>query len=74
MINGLLLLMVSVCCCCRAVEGDEVAVLPFKLKDWFVVYKEREKVGRGLQNRPDARCAKRLPVPMSRTVLLIQDC
>eukprot|EP00883_Tetradesmus_obliquus_P011050 jgi/Sobl393_1/3791/SZX67493.1 len=28
----------------RAVEGDEVAVLPFKLKDWFVVYKEREKL------------------------------
>jgi hypothetical protein len=23
-----------------------VAVLPFKLKDWFVVYKEREKVMR----------------------------
>eukprot|EP00882_Tetradesmus_deserticola_P011963 GHRQ01012662.1.p1 GENE.GHRQ01012662.1~~GHRQ01012662.1.p1 ORF type:complete len:222 (+),score=61.85 GHRQ01012662.1:233-898(+) len=28
----------------RAVEGDEVAVLPFKLRDWFVVYKEREKL------------------------------
>ncbi|KAF6257028.1 exoribonuclease [Scenedesmus sp. NREL 46B-D3] len=28
----------------RAVEGDEVAVAPFKLKDWFVVYKEREKL------------------------------
>jgi hypothetical protein len=30
-----------------------VAVLPFKLKDWFVVYKEREKVRHGLQNRAD---------------------
>ncbi|WIA18422.1 hypothetical protein OEZ85_009882 [Tetradesmus obliquus] len=28
----------------RAVEGDEVVVLAFKLKDWFVVYKEREKL------------------------------
>lgn len=29
----------------RAVEGDEVAVLPFKLQDWFKVYREQEKVG-----------------------------
>lgn len=28
----------------RAVEGDEVAVLAFKLQDWFKVYKEQEKV------------------------------
>lgn len=27
----------------RAVEGDEVAVLAFKLQDWFKVYKEQEK-------------------------------
>jgi hypothetical protein len=26
------------------VEGDEVAVLAFKLQDWFKVYKEQEKV------------------------------
>lgn len=28
----------------RAVEGDEVAVLAFKLSDWFTVYKERDRV------------------------------
>jgi len=28
----------------RAVEGDEVAVLAFKLQDWFKVYKEQDKV------------------------------
>jgi hypothetical protein len=28
----------------RAVEGDDVAVLVFKLTDWFKVYKEQEKV------------------------------
>lgn len=34
-------------CCRRAVEGDEVAVLAFKLQDWFKVYKEQEKVWDG---------------------------
>lgn len=34
----------------RAVEGDEVAVLPFKLQDWFKVYREQEKVGAAAQH------------------------
>eukprot|EP00879_Flechtneria_rotunda_P015976 GHRR01016709.1.p1 GENE.GHRR01016709.1~~GHRR01016709.1.p1 ORF type:complete len:971 (+),score=396.72 GHRR01016709.1:730-3642(+) len=28
----------------RAMEGDEVAVMPFKLHDWFKVYKESSKL------------------------------
>lgn len=40
----------------RAVEGDEVAVLAFKLQDWFKVYKEQDKVctcrRKGVQHRP----------------------
>lgn len=37
----------------RAVEGDEVAVLAFKLTDWFKVYKEQEKVGLGFRVSSD---------------------
>jgi DIS3-like exonuclease 2 len=44
----------------RAVEGDEVAVLAFKLQDWFKVYKEQEKVGHAAAVLGAVLCCGRL--------------
>jgi hypothetical protein len=52
----------------RAVEGDEVAVLVFKLQDWFKVYKEQEKVGHA------ALCYAVLRVEADLTAVLMTPC